>query len=95
MNKDTQNTRDKKLKTGIVVKSSTDKMLSVAVYRFVKHPKYNKFLKKLTRFKVHDGKNQAETGDVVKITPCRVLSRTKRWKLAEIVKSVSKKGQDK
>lgn len=62
-----------------------DKTVTVAVERKVKHPIYGKFVKKTTRFHAHDEKNECTVGDVVKIMESRPLSKTKRWRLVEIV----------
>jgi small subunit ribosomal protein S17 len=51
----------------------------------VKHPIYGKFVKKTTKFHAHDEKNEAKPGDVVKIEETRPLSKTKRWRLVEII----------
>lgn len=62
-----------------------DKTITVAVERKVKHPIYGKFVKKTTRFHAHDEKSEAKPGDVVRIMETRPLSKTKRWRLVEIV----------
>ncbi len=62
-----------------------DKSIVVAVERKVKHPKYGKFVKKTTKFVAHDEKNDCQAGDVVKIMETRPLSKTKNWRLVEIV----------
>ncbi len=62
-----------------------DKTITVAVERKVKHPIYGKFVKKTTRFHAHDEKNECTIGDIVKIMESRPLSKTKRWRLVEIV----------
>jgi small subunit ribosomal protein S17 len=62
-----------------------DKTITVSVERKVKHPIYGKFVKKTTRFHAHDEKNECAEGDVVKIMETRPLSKTKRWRLVEIV----------
>jgi small subunit ribosomal protein S17 len=62
-----------------------DKTVVVAVERKVQHPIYGKFLKKTTRFHAHDEKNECSIGDVVRIMESRPLSKTKRWRLVEIV----------
>jgi small subunit ribosomal protein S17 len=62
-----------------------DKTVTVAVERKVKHPIYGKFVKKTTKFHAHDEKNEAKPGDVVKIMETRPLSKTKRWRLVEIL----------
>ncbi|MBI2967909.1 MAG: 30S ribosomal protein S17 [Bacteroidetes bacterium] len=77
---------NRKQKTGIVVSNKMQKTIVVAVRRSMLHPKYGKFIKKTTKFKVHDEKNEARPGDVVRITETRPLSKTKRWRLSEIIK---------
>jgi small subunit ribosomal protein S17 len=75
----------RKTKTGIVSSDKMDKTVTVAVERKVKHPIYGKFVKKTTKFHAHDEKNEAKPGDVVKIMETRPLSKTKRWRLVEII----------
>ena len=62
-----------------------DKTITVSIERKVKHPIYGKFVKTTKKFKAHDEKNDAKTGDTVKISETRPLSRTKRWRLVEVV----------
>ena len=62
-----------------------DKTITVAVERKVKHPIYGKFVKKTTKFHAHDEKNECTIGDTVKIMESRPLSKTKRWRLVEVV----------
>lgn len=76
--------------TGYVTSDKMDKTISVMIFRSVKHPKYGKFLKKKTIFKAHDEKNEAKTGDLVRILESRPLSKTKRWTLSEIVTKAKK-----
>lgn len=61
------------------------KTITVAVERKIKHPIYGKFLKKTTKFHAHDENNSAGIGDVVRIMETRPLSKTKRWRLVEII----------
>jgi len=68
-----------------VSSNKMDKTVVVAVERKVQHPIYGKFLKKTTKFHAHDEKNECSIGDVVKIMESRPLSKTKRWRLVEIV----------
>jgi small subunit ribosomal protein S17 len=75
----------RKTRTGVVRSSKMDKTITVAVERRVKHPIYGKFVKKTTRFHAHDEKNECGVGDVVKIMETRPLSKTKRWRLVELV----------
>lgn len=84
---DTKNTsRGRKIEVvGMVVSNKMQKTISVEVTRIVKHKKYGKYIKKSSVFKAHDEKSEAKVGDVVRIVETRPLSKTKRWKLAEIV----------
>jgi small subunit ribosomal protein S17 len=75
----------RKTRTGVVRSNKMDKTITVAVERRVKHPIYGKFVKKTTSFHAHDEKNECTVGDVVKIMETRPLSKTKRWRLVEIV----------
>lgn len=78
----------RKIRTGIVRGNKMDKTVTVAVERKVKHPIYGKFVKKTTKFHAHDEKNECSIGDVVKIMETRPLSKTKRWRLIEVVEKV-------
>jgi small subunit ribosomal protein S17 len=62
-----------------------EKTITVAVERKVKHPIYGKFVKKTTKFHAHDEKNECTIGDTVRIMETRPLSKTKRWRLVEVV----------
>ncbi|SEA05812.1 SSU ribosomal protein S17P [Arachidicoccus rhizosphaerae] len=75
----------RKSRVGVVSSNKMTKTITVAVERKVKHPMYGKFVKKTTKFHAHDEKNEAQIGDVVKIMETRPLSKTKRWRLVEIV----------
>ncbi|MGL6266618.1 MAG: 30S ribosomal protein S17 [Chitinophagaceae bacterium] len=75
----------RKTKTGVVSSDKMDKTITVAVERKVKHPIYGKFVKKTTKFHAHDDNNEAKPGDVVKIMETRPLSKTKRWRLVEVI----------
>lgn len=75
----------RKSRVGVVSSNKMTKTITVAVERKVKHPMYGKFVKKTTRFHAHDEKNEANIGDIVKIMETRPLSKTKRWRLVEIV----------
>lgn len=70
---------------GEVISDKMDKTISVRIYRTVKHSKYHKYIKRTTTFKAHDESNEAKMGDVVKIFETRPLSKSKRWKLSEII----------
>ncbi len=70
---------------GEVVSNKMDKTISVKIFRRVRHLKYGKYLKKTSVFKAHDEKNEAKPGDRVRIQMTRPLSKTKRWRLVEVV----------
>jgi small subunit ribosomal protein S17 len=78
----------RKIRTGVVSSNKMDKTIVVAVERKVKHPIYGKFVKKTTKFHAHDEKNECSIGDQVKIMETRPLSKTKRWRLVEVVEKV-------
>ncbi|MFO7152544.1 MAG: 30S ribosomal protein S17 [Bacillota bacterium] len=76
----------RKVRTGVVVSNKMDKTIVVAVESIIRHPLYGKTIKRTKKFKAHDENNQCQIGDVVKIMETRPLSKTKRWRLVEIVK---------
>jgi small subunit ribosomal protein S17 len=78
----------RKIRVGVVTSNKMTKTITVAVERKVKHPIYGKFVKKTTRFHAHDEKNECSIGDVVRIMETRPLSKTKRWRLVEVVEKV-------
>lgn len=75
----------RKERIGVVVSNKMDKSIVVAVKRKVKHPIYGKFVNKTTRFVAHDETNTCNDGDTVSIMETRPLSKTKRWRLVEII----------
>lgn len=78
----------RKIRVGVVSSNKMDKSIVVKVERKVKHPLYGKFVKKSTKFHAHDEKNECSIGDTVKIMETRPISKTKRWRLVEIVEKV-------
>ena len=78
----------RKIRIGVVSSNKMDKSIVVKVERKVKHPLYGKFVKKSTSFHAHDEKNECSIGDTVKIMETRPLSKTKRWRLVEVVEKV-------
>ena len=78
----------RKTRTGVVRSNKMDKTITVTVDRRVKHPIYGKFIKKTTKLHAHDEKNECSEGDVVKIMETRPLSKTKRWRLVEVLEKV-------
>ncbi len=78
----------RKTRVGRVVSAKMDKTVTVAVERRIKHPVYGKFIKKTVKIKVHDENNTCQEGDLIKIMETRPLSKTKRWRLVEVVEKV-------
>lgn len=78
----------RKTRIGVVTSNKMTKSITVAVERKVKHPIYGKFVKKTTKFHAHDEKNECSIGDVVRIMETRPLSKTKRWRLVEVIEKV-------
>ena len=78
----------RKERIGVVGSNKMDKSIVVAVERKEKHPMYGKFVKKTTKFVAHDEKNECSVGDTVRIMETRPLSKTKNWRLVEIVEKV-------
>lgn len=76
----------RRTKMGLVKSSKMDKSATVEVVRTVMHGKYNKFVRKNARYHIHDPENACQEGDTVVIVECRPTSRSKRWRLGEIVK---------
>ncbi len=70
---------------GEVISNKMDKTITVLIYRRVRHAKYGKFVKKTSVFKAHDEKNEAKKGDTVRIQMGRPISKSKRWRLMEVV----------
>jgi small subunit ribosomal protein S17 len=75
----------RRVKQGRVASNKMDKTIVVVAETRVPHSVYGKIVRKSTRFKAHDERNEANIGDVVRIAECRPLSRDKRWRLVEIV----------
>lgn len=75
----------RKVRTGVVTSDARDRTITVEVTASKRHPKYSKTIPTKSRFHVHDAGNEAHLGDTVRITETRPLSKTKRWRLVEIV----------
>ena len=75
----------RKTRTGIVVSDKMDKTIVVAIKDNVKHPLYNKIVKKTYKLKAHNENNEFHVGDTVKVMETRPLSKDKRWRLVEIM----------
>lgn len=70
---------------GRVISDKMDKTITVSVDRQVQHPLYQKYIRRSTKYHVHDEENRCHIGDVVAIVQCRPLSKTKSWRLLEII----------
>ena len=75
----------RKERIGVVFSNKMEKSITVAVKWKEKHPIYGKFVNKTKKFHAHDEKNECNIGDTVKIMETRPLSKTKRWRLVEII----------
>ena len=75
----------RKTRTGKVTSNKMDKTIVVAIEEHVKHPLYNKVVKKTYKLKAHDENNECNIGDTVKVMETRPLSKDKRWRLVEVV----------
>ncbi len=79
----TRNTRRERV--GVVVSNGMEKSIVISVKQKIKHPIYGKFVNKTSRFMAHDEENTCNVGDTVKISETRPLSKSKRWRLVEII----------
>ena len=75
----------RKVRVGKVVSDKMDKTIVVAIEDNVRHPKYGKIIKRTVKIHVHDEKNECGVGDKVEVMETRPLSKTKRWRLVEIL----------
>lgn len=77
--------RMRKTEIGIVVSDKMDKTVTVKVERLVQHPIYKKYIKRYTTYKAHDDQNRCNVGDKVLMVETHPLSKTKRWRIKEII----------
>jgi small subunit ribosomal protein S17 len=75
----------RKTLTGVVSSDKMDKTIVVMVNRLIRHPVYKKYIRKRTRVKAHDEKNQCHVGDKVLLVETRPLSKDKRWRVREVL----------
>ena len=75
---------------GRVVSNKMDKTVTVLVERQVKHPLYGKYIRRSTKLHAHDEENTCNEGDVVRVSECRPLSKTKNWRVVEVVTRAAK-----
>ena len=85
----TTETKVQRTKSGVVTSDKMDQTVTVMIERKIKHPLYKKYVKKSTKIHAHDPDNQCHEGDVVKIAECRPISKTKSWKVVEIVETTN------
>ena len=83
----TTETKVQRTKSGVVTSDKMNQTVTVMIERKIKHPLYGKYIKKSTKIHAHDPDNKCQQGDVVKIAECRPISKTKSWKVVEIVES--------
>jgi small subunit ribosomal protein S17 len=82
---DTNNTKKLHTVEGRVVSNKMDKTVTVLVERQVKHALYGKYIRRSTKLHAHDADNACKEGDIVRVAECRPLSKTKNWRVVEIV----------
>jgi small subunit ribosomal protein S17 len=75
--------------TGRVVSTKMQKTVAVEIERLVKHGMYGKFIRRTTKLLAHDEKGESHDGDLVKIAPCRPMSRRKSWQLIEVLEKAA------
>jgi small subunit ribosomal protein S17 len=75
----------RKTRVGKVVSDRMDKTVVVSIERLVKHPTYGRYVRRRTKFKVHDEKNECRIGDVIRFMETRPLSKEKRWRFVEFI----------
>ncbi|MGE3163356.1 MAG: 30S ribosomal protein S17 [Planctomycetota bacterium] len=80
-------TYDRGTVRGVVVSDKMDKTIVVRIERLVLHPKYKKFVRSHTKYYAHDEENEAHVGDVVDISQTHPISKSKRWRLREVVQA--------
>jgi small subunit ribosomal protein S17 len=78
-------TDNKVTKVGVVIKAAMDKTVTVSVQRMMQHEAYKKYVRRNKKYLVHDEKGEAGVGDTVKIIECRPISKSKSWRLLEII----------
>ena len=80
---ETRNRR--KVRVGRVVSDRMEKTIVVSIERLVKHPTYGRYVRRRTKFKVHDEKNECKVGDLVRFMETRPISKDKRWRFVEVL----------
>ena len=75
---------------GRVVSNKMNKTVTILVERQVKHPLYGKYIRRSTKLHAHDEDNSCNEGDIVRVTECRPMSKTKHWRVVEVVARTAK-----
>jgi small subunit ribosomal protein S17 len=75
----------RKVRVGKVVSDKMQKTVVVMIERLVKHPEYKRYVRRRSKFKVHDEKNECKEGDIIRFMETRPLSKDKRWRFVEFV----------
>jgi len=75
----------RKTRIGLVTSNQREKTITVSIERKLRHPMYGKFIKKTKKYAAHDEKNDCNVGDTVKIMETKPLSKTKRWRVIEVL----------
>ena len=88
-----QNTTKRKTLMGLVVSNKMDKTVVVQVERKYAHPKFKKVVKSTSKYSAHDEKNECCPGDFISIRETRPLSKTKRWRVMEVIKKGEEAGK--
>ncbi|MBL4712260.1 MAG: 30S ribosomal protein S17 [Gammaproteobacteria bacterium] len=84
-NVDTQTAATKRTLQGVVTSNAGDKSATIMIERKIKHPVYGKYVKRSTKIRLHDEKNECNQGDTILIEECRPMSKTKSWTLVKVV----------
>lgn len=92
MTSSSEKTKQRKVRTGVVISNKMDKTVVVEVSRTVMHPVYKKFVRRRKRFMAHDERNVCRIGDEVMIVETRPLSRYKNWRVRKVVKEAALPG---
>lgn len=77
---------DRPIKQGVVTSNKMKKTITLKIERLVRHPIYNKFIRRSTKLHAHDERQEANIGDVVEVEFCRPISKLKRWRLVRVVR---------
>ena len=90
----TEKRRQRRTTTGVVQGAARDKTIAVKTLRLVQHPRYRRYIRRSTVYKVHDEKHETMPGDIVEIMETRPLSKTKHWRLVRVVSRRSETGSE-